>query len=380
MAPAKNLQSHTKKSRAPSRKTSNALGYAKRQAAKDKRPSKADVEDVYEYQPEKVRRAKVKLQYEREELMGAGAEDSDEDDGDGAGNLGRGAKPRLIGEGEDDERIGSDEDEDIDSDEAFDESDEERFAGFGFSQKVRYHACSVNGYIYSYAAQKKSSTASRKKASTAGPSRSVRFAEVDLNEDDDEAGPSFAQKDASEASGSDEEQESDSDEEEEEEGDPDEFIDVLDVLDGRGEPESGDEDRQDTHESTRSFALSAVKETSHVDIPEDEEMQELGSEDDDDAEGGEDEEDAEESDQEQISASEDEDEGDVSALDNLRRFVTSLDAGQKRKSPEPEAGDAVPKVKKRRLLPERTVAGEENEFAAHIGRSPVLSVTRSCHS
>ena len=147
MARAKNLQRYTKKSRAPSRKTSNALGYAKRQAAKDKRPSKADVEDVYEYQPEKVRRAKVKLQYEREELMGAGAEDSDEDDGDGAGNLGRGAKPRLIGEGEDDERIGSDEDEDIDSDEAFDDSDEERFAGFGFSQKVRYHTCSVTDYI-----------------------------------------------------------------------------------------------------------------------------------------------------------------------------------------------------------------------------------------
>ena len=136
MARTQKAQKHAKKARAPSQKASNALGYAKRQAVKDKRPSKADIEDVYEYQPEKVRRAKVKLLYEREELTGARGEDSDEDDEGSAGHLRRGAKPRLIGEGEDDEQIGSDEDEDIDSDEAFDESDEERFAGFGFSQKV----------------------------------------------------------------------------------------------------------------------------------------------------------------------------------------------------------------------------------------------------
>lgn len=76
----------------------------------------------------------------------------------------------------------------------------------------------------------------------------------------------------------------------------------------------------------------------------------------------------------QISASENEDEGDVSALDHLERFVTNLDAGQKRKSPEPEAGVEAPKAKKRRLLPEQTEAGEENEFAAHVGWSPNLSL------
>ena len=137
MARTQRVQKFAKKARTPSRKASNALGYAKRQAAKDKRATKVNVEDVYEYQPEKVRREKVKLQYEKEELMGAGGDDSDDDEEDGTGHLRRDAKPRLIGEGEDDERIGSDENEDIDSDEAFDESDEERFAGLGFSQKVR---------------------------------------------------------------------------------------------------------------------------------------------------------------------------------------------------------------------------------------------------
>lgn len=44
---------------------------------------------------------------------------------------------RLIGEDDDDEQIESADDEDLDSDAAFDESDEERFAGF-FSSKVRY--------------------------------------------------------------------------------------------------------------------------------------------------------------------------------------------------------------------------------------------------
>jgi len=45
-------------------------------------------------------------------------------------------KPRLIGETVEDEDISSGDDEDIDSDAAFEESDEERFAGFSFP-KVR---------------------------------------------------------------------------------------------------------------------------------------------------------------------------------------------------------------------------------------------------
>jgi U3 small nucleolar RNA-associated protein 14 len=49
-------------------------------------------------------------------------------------------KTRLIGENDDDERIDSAEDEELDSDAAFDESDEDRYAGF-FSSKVRIIIC-----------------------------------------------------------------------------------------------------------------------------------------------------------------------------------------------------------------------------------------------
>lgn len=44
-------------------------------------------------------------------------------------------RARLIGELDDDEKIDSADDEELDSDAAFNESDEERYAGF-FSSKV----------------------------------------------------------------------------------------------------------------------------------------------------------------------------------------------------------------------------------------------------
>lgn len=53
-------------------------------------------------------------------------------------------KARLIGENDDDERIDSADDEELDSDAAFDESDEDRYAGF-FSSKVGYRY-----YCYPY--------------------------------------------------------------------------------------------------------------------------------------------------------------------------------------------------------------------------------------
>ncbi|KAH9837381.1 Utp14-domain-containing protein [Rhodofomes roseus] len=344
MARAQKLQKFAKKPHAPSQRTSNALGYAKRQAQKGKRPSRADVEDVYEYQQEKVRRAKVTLQYERDELLGARGEGSDEEDEEGgAGHAGKGMRPRLIGEGDDDERIGEDEDEDVDSDEAFDESDEERFAGFGLSQK-------------------KKPKAQHKKRNAPKPSRAVRFAEVDLNEDEDEAGPSHAAHEASVASDDDEDDDEQS-EEGEEEGDPDEFIDVLDVLDGRGEPHSEDEAAHLQGDLRKPVAATTHEGTEELAQDEDEEMR------DGDDEDGEDEEEGEEGDEdEEISTSEEEGEGgDESALDNLERFVTNLDAGHKRKSPDAEDGEPTQRAKKRRLLPERTEAGEENEFAAHVG-------------
>ena len=118
----------------PSRKAANALGYAKRQNLKSKTLG-SGLSDVYEYQQEKVRRAKVKPLLEKDEIMGVGGAESGSEDEGAAGNR-RNMKPRLVGENDDDMGIAEDEDEEIDSDDAFEESDEERFAGFSFSQKV----------------------------------------------------------------------------------------------------------------------------------------------------------------------------------------------------------------------------------------------------
>ena len=121
----------TKHAKAFSKKASNVAGYAKRKSLKGK--ALADASDIYEYQPEKVRRGKVRLDLEKDELQGVGGDDSD-----GEGSVSGRVRPRLVGENDEDDRIGSDEDEEIDSDAAFDESDEEQFAGFNFSSnKVR---------------------------------------------------------------------------------------------------------------------------------------------------------------------------------------------------------------------------------------------------
>ena len=141
MARPQKLGKSSKSSASP-RKSGNALGYAKRQSLKSKALSgKTErINDVYEFEQEKVRRSKVKLQFEREELEGVGkgglSGSEDEENGDRRGGPSR---PRLVG-GSDDEGggIGEDEDEEIDSDGAFDESDEDRFAGFSFGKPVSF--------------------------------------------------------------------------------------------------------------------------------------------------------------------------------------------------------------------------------------------------
>lgn len=85
--------------------------------------------DVYEYQSHKVRRAHISLSLDKDEAHEHGV--SSDDDADS--NV---RKPRLIGESVEDEDILSEDDEELDSDAAFEESDEERFAGFSFP-KVR---------------------------------------------------------------------------------------------------------------------------------------------------------------------------------------------------------------------------------------------------
>jgi U3 small nucleolar RNA-associated protein 14 len=127
------------KSRTSSKK-SNAAGYAKRHAQKSSLKGKATAsfDDVYEYAPSKVRRAKIGLELDEEEAVDRHRYASDDGvDLGGMGQEGReGLRARLLGEHKDDEQVDSGDDEDIASDDAFEESDEEKYAGFDFSSKV----------------------------------------------------------------------------------------------------------------------------------------------------------------------------------------------------------------------------------------------------
>jgi len=127
----------------------------------------------------------------------------------------------------------------------------------------------------------------------------------------------------------------------EEEGEPDEFFDVLDILDGHVEPLSDDEPPA---------APPRQNETSRVSSDE------------------EDDQDMDPNLEDQFMPSDDE--ADVGALKNLGQFISNLDSSSKRKSSGGEgvavAEDNVPR-KKRKLLKERNEAGAENEFAASGG-------------
>lgn len=116
------------------RKESNVVGFSRRQARKKARQS-TSIDDVYEFQPEKVRRSKVALRLTKEELAELGRDNaSDSEDYDYRGGP---PQPRLIGQNSDDEGVNAEDDEDIDSDAAFGESDEETFAGYRFTRKAR---------------------------------------------------------------------------------------------------------------------------------------------------------------------------------------------------------------------------------------------------
>jgi U3 small nucleolar RNA-associated protein 14 len=117
------------KSPRPSGSKANVTGYAMRQARKTKSTHGLS-SDVYEYAPEVLRRSKVTLNLDQAEAtehrvgMEEGNDESREE-----------LRARLIGENGENEQIESGDDEELDSDAAFEESDEERFAGF-FSKKA----------------------------------------------------------------------------------------------------------------------------------------------------------------------------------------------------------------------------------------------------
>ena len=113
------------------RAKANVAGYEKRLAQKAK--SGPTIMDLYEHvQQNKGRRAKVEMDLDHDEAkeFGVGLDGGDDEDREQL-------RARLIGEIEDDEGIDTDDDEEIDSDAAFEESDEDRFAGF-FSTKVSH--------------------------------------------------------------------------------------------------------------------------------------------------------------------------------------------------------------------------------------------------
>ncbi|KAG5651215.1 hypothetical protein H0H81_009463 [Sphagnurus paluster] len=300
----------------PSGSKANAAGYAKRHSKKAK--TLGSVSDVYEYAPEATRRSKVRLELDREEAAeyGVGM--------DGYNESREEMRARLIGENGDEE-IDSGDDEEIESDDAFEESDEERFAGF-FSAKGNKNAV------------KKSKRPA------------VRFADVDLNEDEDE--------DMEEPAGKSDDSEA------EEEGEDDEFIDVLDVLDGRGEVDNG----SDRGDQLNKPAKGAMLEARHDNTLED----------DSDMEDEEDEkEDA--SDDENSSMAASDEEAIPEALDGLQNFISTLDpTPKKRKASEtendgPRAADRLRK-QRRLTLKEHTEAGAENEFRAQASTSSKLNL------
>ncbi|KAF9650064.1 Utp14-domain-containing protein [Thelephora ganbajun] len=291
-------------------KKSNAIGFSRRQARKKARQS-TSIDDVYEFQPGKVRRSKVALCLTKEEHAEFGRDNASDSEGDN--HRDGQPQPRLIGQNSDDEGVGSEDDEDIESDAAFGESDQDTFAGYGFTRK---------GQPFKKPKRKSSVV------------KTVHF-EVNLDESDKgELGDDPSGTGGSES-------------EVEEEGEPDEFFDILDILDGRADPLSDEE---------LSAASSRENEVSHA--VSDEEEEEQGVDDDEDHDM-----DPELADQ--FTPSDDEE--DVNALHNLGEYISNLDPSAKRKTSEDEgvavAEDDAPR-KKRKLLKERSEAGAENEFAA----------------
>ena len=168
----------------------------------------------------------------------------------------------------------------------------------------------------------------------------MRFAEVDLDEDEDMESPD------ENIVGSDEEEE-----EEEEEGDDEDFIDLLDVLDGKGEIDMSSEDDNDSTKKTPLPPHQGGDDGTNHERTEDED------EDESEEEGN---------DEDEEMAFLPSDEEDIpEALDQLNDFVSGLDvSAKKRKAPEEDTPGVsnADRARKRRLLKEKTEAGDENEF------------------
>lgn len=104
--------------------------------AKGKARAVATINDVYEDLPEKDRRGAVGLDLDKYEKRGRRRDLEDGLGVGGVGAQGEGRLPaRLLGENDEDEKLGSEDDEEIDSEDAFEHSDEEGFGELSFGRK-----------------------------------------------------------------------------------------------------------------------------------------------------------------------------------------------------------------------------------------------------
>jgi U3 small nucleolar RNA-associated protein 14 len=313
------------KSKIPkSRSKANAIGYEKRQARKAR--ANISAVDVYEHIPEKTKRSNLKPDLDHEEAREFG-ENIDRTSQEGL-------MARLVGENVD-EGIASEDDEEIESDDAFEESDEDRFAG-SFSTNVRQSLMFRRDYSDQVDTESRHTIKQRGKST-------VHFAEVDLNEDEE--------MDPQESDGTEEE-------DEEEVGDDDQFMNLVDILDGKGEIDAGSDQEKSSQMQSDQLPFNCVDKEPRLNEDEAEDANEVAFDEDEDYEddGG-----------EEMAFSASEDEEVPSALDQLQTFVSNLDVtAKKRKAPDEADGAAVEhkegRTRKRRLLQEKTEAGEENEF------------------
>ncbi len=180
----------------------------------------------------------------------------------------------------------------------------------------------------------------------------MRFADVNLDEDED-------------MESNDDKSESDAEEEnEDEEGEDDEFIDLLDVLDGKGDIDMGSEDEITSKSKSSGSNSRDILSHNYNDLEQDSEDSGLSDEEE------EEEEDEGESSQDEQKILECPDDEEVpEALDRLKDYVSNLDVTvKKRKAPEANSDTialAETRARKRRFTKERTEAGAENEFRAH---------------
>ncbi|KAJ7355370.1 Utp14-domain-containing protein [Mycena albidolilacea] len=319
---ARSSRPSTSKPKGPdARAKANAAGYLKRHSTKTATPR---VEDVYEIleneggrrgskgKGKKSRRETTDLEYDYGE-DGADGQDHDPEEDERT-------EPRLFGEGD---KIDSEDDEEIDSDAAFEDIDG-----------------NADGFAGVFGRKKSKAPAKKKKAA-------VRFADVDLNEDED-----IDMRGAG------------SEDEEEEDIDSDTFIDILDVLDGKGEVYNEDSDEEQGPPPKKlPIPLRDPVAASRPDLNDDdsEEDQEIDSGDEDADSGDEEEEDIAPDDEEEIDTS-------PEALTALHTFISGLPSdappppSAKRKAPTDADASAPRKKRAVPALKERTQAGAEGEF------------------